>query len=233
MLQHRSRHYQSDGGQQQHGGPYNRSAQNSIGITTVQAGAASTYTNLTELFIAGDPVPNTNVTATNTWALEVLGHTYLQNLSVGGKLPCLADGTNCLVARTATGWCSGTATANATLSLFNLGSSTTACTGVIGTTATFLMAGSGTISNLTVSCGAAASNTSSGVFSLIYAPSGTAFTSATTSSLTVSYGSTTANTVLQDTTHTLAYSPGYQVGVKFTTVAGETTLGNCKASFNY
>jgi hypothetical protein len=50
--------------------------------------------------------------------------------------------------------------------------------------------------------------------------------------LTVTYGTTTAGTVLQDTTHTASYATGDIISVLFNTQASET-LGSCAVAFNY
>ena len=76
-------------------GTYTRSAQSSLGVMTLQAGAATTYTNASTLFLVGAPVASTNVTITNPWTIEALGPSYFDSLSVGGQSPCLANGTNC------------------------------------------------------------------------------------------------------------------------------------------
>lgn len=133
----------------------------------------------------------------------------------------------------AVGYCGGTATSSTTLYLYDLGAAGTNCTvTAIASAAVFLATKSGTISNLSVTCGTTGVSSSSGVFTLVYAASGTAMGSASNSSLTVTYGTTAANTVMQDTTHTLAYSAGYRIAIKFTT-QGSETLANCTASFNY
>ncbi len=193
------------------------------------------------------------------------------------------------------GWCSGTATSSASaLGLFNLGSNSTACTGTIGTSAFFLVTGSGTISNLSVRCahtgvqqasftgaisgttltvsgvtGAVAigqavtgtgvalntvitagsgstwtvsiaqtvaseamTSSASGAFLLIYMPSGTAQANAINSAVTLTYGTTPADTVVQDTVHSFAVTPGTLVAIKYTTQASEV-LANCAGSFTY
>ncbi len=54
----------------------------SLGIKTIQAFAASTYTNASTLYIEGAPVASTNATITNAYALQVAaGNTFL-----GGNL---------------------------------------------------------------------------------------------------------------------------------------------------
>jgi len=49
------------------------SVTSSIGIPTLAAGAASTYTNASTLYVAGAPVASTNVTITNPYSLYVNG----------------------------------------------------------------------------------------------------------------------------------------------------------------
>jgi hypothetical protein len=57
----------------------------SVGIKTIQAFAASTYTNASSVYIEGAPVQGTNATITNAYALQVAtGNTFLGgNLIVG------------------------------------------------------------------------------------------------------------------------------------------------------
>jgi hypothetical protein len=83
--------------------------------------------------------------------------------------------------------------------------------------------------NLSVRCGTTGVNTSSGVFTVWDAPSGGS-NAATT--LTVTYGTTTAGTVLQDTTHTPSYAAGDLISVRFSTQASET-LANCTVAVQY
>jgi hypothetical protein len=89
---------------------------------------------------------------------------------------------------------------------------------------------SGTMSLLTVRCNTTGVNSSSGVFTLWDWPAGSGSSAAT--ALTVTYGTTTANTIVQDTTHTVSYAAGDVISLKFTTQASET-LANCVLSFQY
>lgn len=57
-------------------------------------------------------------------------------------------------------------------------------------------------------------------------------TSTYNTGITVTYGTTSGNTVVQDTTHTYNYAVGDLIQVRFTTQASET-LATCTASFNY
>lgn len=112
--------------------------------------------------------------------------------------------------------CTGTATANTTLTINNAG--VTTCT-TTGSNPTSLAAATGTISNLRVLCGTGGVNASSGVFSVV--------ANLSTSAVTCTMG--TGNTC-SDTTHTVAVTAGQQLQLKFTTQIGET-LANCTGSF--
>jgi hypothetical protein len=87
---------------------------------------------------------------------------------------------------------------------------------------------SGTLSLLTVRC--ATSGVTGDVVNVYRTPSGSS--SHTATALTVPYGTTTANTVLQDTTHTTSYSIGDIITIGLLTQAS-TTIGGCSASFAY
>lgn len=112
--------------------------------------------------------------------------------------------------------CTGTATANSTLTINNAG--VTTCT-TAGANPTSLTSVSGTLSNLQVKCGTGGVNSSSGVFTVIAALSGTSITCTTGTGTTCS-----------DTTHTAAIAAGGQLQLRFTTQIGET-LANCMGSF--
>ena len=61
---------------------------NSLGIETIQATSASTYTRASTLYVAGAPIASTNVTITNPWSVYVAsGNTYLGgNTAINGTL---------------------------------------------------------------------------------------------------------------------------------------------------
>ena len=114
----------------------------------------------------------------------------------------------------------------------NLGANAVACT-VTSSTSDFVMTSAGTLSKLSVRCSTTGVSSSSGVFTVWDYPSGTApGGTPTNTGLTITYGTTTANTIMQDTTHTYTYAAGDAIVVSFTTQASET-LGGCMASFNY
>jgi hypothetical protein len=151
----------------------------------------------------------------------------------GGATTAGCSGASTSV-RTAYGACTGTATSSSSaLYLFNLGAPTGACTVTYSTNNINapVMTTTGTLSKLTVRCGTTGVSSSSGVFTIFDAPSGTAYTGSSTG-ITVTYGTTAANTMVQDTTHTYNYAVGDMITVRFTTQASET-LGGCTASFNY
>lgn len=130
------------------------------------------------------------------------------------------------------GYCASTATSSATIYLWGLGSITSTCTGTGSAGVAFIMGGSGTLSNLSVRCATTGVSSSSGVFTVQDAPSGTASLSGSATGLTVTYGTTTANTAIQDTTHTHSYAAGDAITIKFTT-QGSETLAGCSASVNF
>jgi len=69
---------------------------NALGITTVQAVTASTYTRASTLYIAGAPVASTNATITTPYSLYIAGgNSYLgSNVSLAGTLTStIATGT--------------------------------------------------------------------------------------------------------------------------------------------
>jgi hypothetical protein len=139
-----------------------------------------------------------------------------------------AYATASAVLRTASGYCTGTATSSAAnLSVTNLGGNNFACTGTFGA-AGMLMIGSGSLSNLSVRCNTTGINTSSGLFTLHSLRAG----SDSPTGLTVTYGTTAGGTMVQDTTHTFSYLPGDMLRLEYTTQASET-LANCDVSFNY
>jgi hypothetical protein len=111
--------------------------------------------------------------------------------------------------------CSGTATSSATLGINNTG--VTTCTTAL-TAPTTITAASGTLSDLEVKCGTGGINSSSGVFTVIAAGSGT--------SLTCTTG---AGTTCADLTHSASITAGGALQIRFTTQAAET-LANCSAS---
>jgi hypothetical protein len=188
--------------------------------------------------------------ATGTAPLQVTSTTPVSNLSLASdtQLPTnVTPGscTNCsatfnaqgiatayatasAVLRTASGYCTGTATSSAAnLSVTNLGGNNFACTGTFGA-AGMLMIGSGSLSNLSVRCNTTGINTSSGLFTLHSLRAG----SDSPTGLTVTYGTTAGGTMVQDTTHTFSYLPGDMLRLEYTTQASET-LANCDVSFNY
>lgn len=112
---------------------------------------------------------------------------------------------------------------------YALGTTGTTCSGTSTSNNAIVMTGSGTLSNLTVTCGTTGVNTSSGVFTLWDAPSGG---SATNTPITVTYGTTTAGVFVQDSTHTYSYSPGDRITLHIAT-QGSETLASCSVSFNY
>ena len=145
-----------------------------------------------------------------------------------GQVTALSSATTPLTNRTASGYCTGTATAAATnLSVTNMGGNNFACTGTFGA-AGMLMIGSGTISTLSVRCNTTGVNSSSGLFTLHSLRAG----SDSATGLTVTYGTTTGGTMVQDTTHTYAYLPGDMIRLEYTTQTAET-LANCDVSFFY
>jgi hypothetical protein len=90
-----------------------------------------------------------------------------------------------------------------------------------------------TAANLQVRCHTVGISSLSGVFTVYDTPSGTALTTPGTSTgITVTYGTTSADTIVADTTHTYSYAKGDVLRVFFTTQASET-LGGCSASFSY
>jgi hypothetical protein len=148
--------------------------------------------------------------------------------TVGPMGPTAASGS-----RTASTFCSGTASSSSTIQMTGFGAwqGSGACTGTGALNEyTFMVPSAGTVSNLSVRCGTTGVNSSSGVFTLYYVTPGS--TTETATGLTVTYGSTAANTLMQDTTHTYSYAAGDLFALKFTTQSSET-LGNCNASFNY
>lgn len=132
--------------------------------------------------------------------------------------------------RIAYGWCSGAASSSTTLSMYLLGTTTTTCTGAGNTFEGVTVPFNTTASNLSVRCGITGVSSLSGVFTLYRTPVGTATASST--ALTATYGTTTINTLVQDTSDKVAITAGDTLTVKFTTQASET-IGNCAVSFQY
>lgn len=90
----------------------------------------------------------------------------------------------------------------------------------------------GTVSNLTVRCTTTGFNTSSGVFTIYHTASGiNPATSRSATTVTVTYGTTVANTIVADNTHTATYAAGDLIQVLYTTQATETLAG-CSVNFN-
>jgi len=126
--------------------------------------------------------------------------------------------------------CAGTFPSSSTnQSFLGIGSLNTNCTGVAASVYGLLIPSASTLSNLTLSCGTTGVNSSSGVLTVWDTPNGG---TATATPVTVTYGTTTAGTMVQDTTHTYALSPGDKITLHVTTQASET-LANCGVSFNY
>lgn len=130
--------------------------------------------------------------------------------------------------RTMTSQCSGVASPSATtLSLFGLGGNNIGCTGGLQPIGA-IMVGSGTLANFRVRCNVTGVSALSGVFTVQDFRAGVN----TVTPITVTYGTTTAGTVLSDSTHTYAYLDGDMVRVNFTTQAAEL-LAYCSVSFTY
>lgn len=178
---------------------------------------------------------------------EVLGNdTTCPAITLGDYVPKLAIdsltvnscsgpgcGTGSSTPNTQFGVCVGTFTssvANGTLQSLGAGSSG-ACSG--STTGNGnVMTQAGTLSNLSVRCLTGGVNSSSGVFTLFDAPSGTAYTSATNTGIAVTYGTGPGNTTKFDNTHTFTYAKGDMILINISTQASET-LATCSASYNY
>lgn len=128
------------------------------------------------------------------------------------------------------GFCTGVASSNTSgLALFNLGSTTTACTA--GRTGLgFLMTRAGTLRNFAVRCHTTGVNVSSGVFTVFDAPAGTSATTGASTGITVTYGNRAIDTLAMDTVDTFAASAGDIIQVAFATQLSET-IGTCSASF--
>jgi hypothetical protein len=158
------------------------------------------------------------------------GTNYVDNTIQTADVPTLnqnTTGTSGSNRSLLTGLCIGTATSGAsTLGLWGLGSGSTGCTGTRQAGQAPIMANAGTASNLSVSCATTGVSSSSGVFTVYDFPSGGAVTP---ESLTVTYGTTTANTVVVDSTHSFAFNAGDRIGVQYTT-QGSETLASCAAS---
>jgi hypothetical protein len=162
---------------------------------------------------------------------------YIATLGIGALTVNSCSGPGCgsgsTTPNTQFGVCVGTFTSsvsNGTLQSLGAGSS-----GVCSGTTTGngnIMTQSGTLSNLSVRCLTGGVNSSSGVFTLLDAPSGTAFGSATNTGVTVTFGTGPADTVKYDNTHTFTYAKGDMIFMSISTQASET-LATCSASYNY
>ena len=133
--------------------------------------------------------------------------------------------------RVLTGACTGTAASSANnLAVYPFGTSSSSCAATLNPLYGALMPATGTASGLVVRCGTSGSQPASGVFSLYDYPNGGGASRPT--GVTVTYGTTTAKTVVRDTTHSYAYSAGDLLVLLYSTQANET-LANCTASFFY
>lgn len=145
----------------------------------------------------------------------------------GGSPPLVAYGS-----------CSGTATSSATLSPGLLGSPypstcTAAASGIPDSAP--LVPRTGIVQKLIMKCAHTGVNSSSGASTVWDCPSGTSgsITSVCSNTgVTVTYGTTAADSTVQDTTHTFTDSPGDSLYLIFTTQASEV-LANCAWSFEY
>lgn len=149
---------------------------------------------------------------------------YVPTLAVGS----LIGNTNY---RQMNGYCTGTATANATnISFTGLGtSSALTCTGTLTSTLGFLAIYPGQLSNLSVRCGTTGVSSLSGVFSVEDRPSGGG---AVVTPITLTYGTTTAGTTIEDTTHVYSYAAGDLIQIFFSTQPTDT-LANCMVALQY
>jgi hypothetical protein len=134
--------------------------------------------------------------------------------------------------RTFVSYCIGTATASSTLYMYQLGAGATSCnvTSLNRFETVAMTETAGTVRLLGVRCGTTGAGPSSGVFTLYDVAAGGS--TATSTDLTVTYGTTTANRLVQDTTHSYPYTAGDTFYLQFTTQASET-LANCNVSFVY
>jgi hypothetical protein len=134
-------------------------------------------------------------------------------------------------ARVLSGACSGAAPSSTTnLAIYPFGTSSPACSSPVNPLYGALMPDAGTVSGLAVRCGTSGSQPTSGVFTVYDFPNGGGGPKPT--SVSVTYGTTTAKTVVRDTTHSFAYTAGDLLVVLYSTQANET-LANCAASFVY
>jgi hypothetical protein len=101
------------------------------------------------------------------------------------------------------------------------------CTTAVSANAGISYAYNTTLSNLVVRCAATGVNTSSGVFTIYTQAVGAATMSS--SALTATYGTATAQSIVQDTTHTVSLNAGDIFQIRYTTQASET-LANCSVS---
>jgi hypothetical protein len=170
-------------------------------------------------------VPTTNLPTAATSTLGVMAPD-------GSTITCSAGTCSAAsgTAPSASASCQGTASSSATISFFGMGNFTANCTASSSTQVGWIMTRSGTLSHLTFRCSTTGVNTSSGVVTLYDVASGS--TTETSTGLTVTYGTTTANTAVNDNTHTFAYSQGDSIVAKFTTQATETLAG-CSVAFQY
>jgi hypothetical protein len=86
------------------------------------------------------------------------------------------------------------------------------------------------LSGLAVRCGSSGAHGSSGAFKIVDFPNGGGAPRAT--GVSVTYGTTPAQTVVRDTTHSFSYQAGDLLVVEYSTAQAET-LANCSASFLY
>lgn len=159
------------------------------------------------------------------------GHTFLYAWQPSGSAiaPTAVD-LNTLRSESKSGTCSGTATSSTTLVMTGLGIMNPAtCTGAASANIGVNFPYAVTLKNLSVVCGTSGTaNAGSAVFTIYTQAVGA--TSYTVAALTVTYNNTvTAQTLVQDTTHTVALNAGDRFQLRFTTGTSET-LANCVAS---
>lgn len=162
------------------------------------------------------------------------GSQFSTGIAANGNANC-ATPPSAALGGVMTGYCVGTfASSSTTLSLAGLGSgnSPAVCTGTLTANVGFVVPPGGpyTLSNLSVRCNHTGVNSSSGVFTVMVAASGTS--SYSTTPITVTYGTTTGGTTVTDSTDTYSVSSGSVVGVEITT-QGSEVLGNCSASIEW
>jgi hypothetical protein len=133
--------------------------------------------------------------------------------------------------RVLAGACTGAAPSGATnLAIYPFGTSSPSCSSTLNPQFGALMPTSGTVSGIAVRCGSTGSRSSSGAFTIVDFPNGGGGPRPT--GVSVTYGTTPAQTVVRDTTHSYAYAAGDLLVVQYATSPGET-LANCSASFVY